>query len=145
MTVFQDPAVLNAHGGDYDLNIETFAWWVQDGWTRKGDTPMDAVRELAIMSLGLAGEIGEVVGEIVVSGSRVTERIKKEIRGDGALDKEKLKLELGDVLHYLCRIATHYDIGIGDVMRANIEKIEARRGKRKWEVVPQDFSNKEIE
>lgn len=115
---------------DYDLTLETFAWWVKDGWTRKVDSEQDQVRELAVMSLGLAGETGEVI-----------EHIKKEIRGDGPLDKEKLKLELGDVLHYLCRIATHYDIGVGDVMRANVEKIEARRGKRKWEVVSNEVQS----
>jgi len=109
---------------DYDLTLEIFAWWVKDGWTRKVETEQDQVRELAIMSLGLAGETGEVI-----------EHIKKEIRGDGPLDQEKLKLELGDVLHYLVRIASHYGISVGDVMRANIEKIEARRGKRKWKVV----------
>lgn len=105
------------------ITVENFADWVEAGWTRKVDSTQDAVRELAIMTLGLAGETGEVI-----------EPIKKEIRGDGPLDRSKLKLELGDVLHYLCRIATHYDIDMGDVMRANIEKIETRRGTRKWEV-----------
>lgn len=113
--------------------IEEFADWVELGWTRKVDCEQDGVRELAVMALGLSGEIGEVVGEIVVHGSHITERIKKEIRGDGDLDRSKLKLELGDVLHYLCRIASHYEIGMQDVMRANVDKIEARRGKRAWE------------
>lgn len=104
------------------ITLENYADWVKSGWTRPGDTPFDAIRELAVMSLGLAGECGEVI-----------EPIKKELRGDGPLDREKLKLELGDVLHYLCRISKHYEIDMGDVMRANIEKIESRRGKRKWE------------
>jgi NTP pyrophosphatase (non-canonical NTP hydrolase) len=105
------------------ITLANFADWVEAGWTRKVNTPQDSLRELAVMTLGLAGETGEVI-----------EPIKKEIRGDGPLDKGKLKLELGDVLHYLCRIATHYDISMDDVMHANIEKIEARRGTRKWEV-----------
>src|ERR1700674_4172326 len=123
MSVFQDPAILNAHGpSDYDLPIETFQWWVKDGWTRKVGSETDALRELFVMTVGLPGEVGEVL-----------EHIKKEVRGDGPLDRSKLELELGDVLHYLCRIASHYDISISDVMRANVEKIEARRGKRAWE------------
>ena len=105
------------------ITLENFADWVELGWTRKVGAPADELRELAVMTLGLAGEAGEVI-----------EPIKKEIRGDGPLDREKLKLELGDVLHYLCRISKHYDIDLGDVMRANIEKIEGRRGKRKWEL-----------
>lgn len=144
MTIIQGPETA-LEASTYDLTLETFAWWVKDGWTRKSETEQDQVRELAVMALGLTGEVDEVIAEIRKATGGVTERIKKEIRGDGPLDKGKLKLELGDVLHYLCRIATHYDIGVGDVMRANIEKIEARRGKRKWEVAPQDFSNKEIE
>jgi NTP pyrophosphatase (non-canonical NTP hydrolase) len=104
------------------ITLENFSDWVEFGWTRKIYTQQDAVHELSIMALGLAGETGEVI-----------EPIKKEIRGDGPLDRGKLTLELGDVLHYLCRIATHYDIDMGDVMRANIEKIEARRGNRAWE------------
>jgi NTP pyrophosphatase (non-canonical NTP hydrolase) len=116
------------------ITLENFAQWVETGWTRKVGTVADEVRELSVMTLGLSGEIGEVLGELVISGSHVTERIKKEIRGDGPVDTEKLKLELGDVLHYLCRIASAKGIDMGDVMRANIEKIEARRGKRKWEI-----------
>jgi NTP pyrophosphatase (non-canonical NTP hydrolase) len=104
------------------ITLENFADWVEDGWTRPAGSQQDRLRELAIMSLGLAGETGEVI-----------EPIKKEIRGDGPLDKHELALEMGDVLHYLCRIAKHYDIDMGDVMRANIAKIEARRGTRKWE------------
>lgn len=85
------------------LTIEQFADWVESGWTRKVATEQDDLRELAVMTLGLPGEVGEVI-----------EHIKKEIRGDGPLDKEKLKLELGDVQHYLCRIARrvrHLDAG----------------------------------
>lgn len=104
------------------VSIEGFADWVEAGWTRNVGSESDALRELSIMALGLAGETGEVI-----------EPIKKEIRGDGPLDRGKLKLELGDVLHYLCRIARHYQIDMRDVMISNIEKIEARRGKRKWE------------
>lgn len=105
------------------MSINEFQDWVKRGWTRRSDTPVDQLRELAVMSLGLPGETGEVI-----------ELIKKEMRGDGPLDRTKLLLELGDVLHYLCRIASAYDISMYDVMAANIAKIEAKRGKRAWEI-----------
>lgn len=104
------------------ISLSNFADWVEAGWTRKVGTPADSLRELSVMTLGLVGEAGEV-----------TELIKKEIRGDGPLDKTELTLELGDVLHYLCRVARRYDISLNEIMVSNIEKIEARRGKRKWE------------
>lgn len=104
------------------ITLANFQDWVQAGWTRPAGTQYDALRELAVMSLGLPGEVGEVI-----------EPIKKEIRGDGPLDRTKLMLELGDVLHYLCRIASHYGLSMDGVMINNIEKIEARRGKRAWE------------
>ena len=104
------------------MGIRAFQRWVEEGWTRRVDGESDKLRELAIMTIGLAGETGEVL-----------EPIKKEIRGDGPLDRKKLALELGDVLHYLCRIASHYGIDMKDVIQMNVEKIEARRGKRAWE------------
>jgi NTP pyrophosphatase (non-canonical NTP hydrolase) len=104
------------------MNIVEFQSWVETGWTRKVDSEQDNLRELAVMSLGLPGEVGEVI-----------EHIKKEIRGDGPANRDALLLEIGDVLHYLCRIASHYELEMDSVIEANINKIEARRGKRKWE------------
>jgi len=104
------------------LRIIEFQYWVETGWTRKVNTEHDTLRELAVMSLGLAGEVGEV-----------TEHIKKEIRGDGPVDRNALLLELGDVLYYLCRVASHYGLEMDSVMDANVQKIESRRGKRAWE------------
>lgn len=107
----------------YDgISLDNFADWVESGWTRPAGTPHDQLRELSVMTLGLVGEAGEV-----------TELIKKEIRGDGPLDRGELIKELGDVQHYLCRIAREYGISMNDVLVTNIEKIEARRGKRAWE------------
>lgn len=97
------------------ITIHNYADWVEAGWTAK---PQD----LAIMTLGLVGEAGEV-----------SEPIKKHIRGDGPVNTDNLKLEIGDVLHYLVRIARYFEIDLEDVMISNIEKIEARRGKRAFE------------
>lgn len=104
------------------MTLNEFQNWVEAGWTRKVDSEHDELRELAVMVMGLAGECGEVI-----------EPIKKEVRGDGPLDRAKLELELGDVLHYLCRIASHYGLDMDRVIRSNVNKIEARRGKRAWE------------
>lgn len=102
------------------ITLENFSDWADAMWTRKVLTPADELRELVVKALGLVGEAGEV-----------TELIKKEIRGDGPLDRRELMLELGDVLHYLVRIAREYDIDPGDIMRANIDKLEARRAAKK--------------
>lgn len=100
------------------MHISAFQDWVKNGWTGK----QDAEKRLVIATLGLAGETGECI-----------EHIKKEIRDDVPLDRDALTLELGDVLHYLCFIASHYDINMHLVMSKNVEKIEARRGQRAWE------------
>lgn len=73
-------------------------------------------------TLGLAGETGEVL-----------EKIKKMIRDkDGVFhatseDIAELKKELGDVLWYLSAIAFYNGIDLGDVARANLEKLRSRK------------------
>ena len=67
-----------------------------------------------VISLGLAGETGEVL-----------ELLKKEIR-DGKDIRSDLILELGDVLHYLTCIAHWYGWNLEDVMEANISKLKKR-------------------
>lgn len=70
--------------------------------------------------LGLAGEAGEVANTW-----------KKALRDeDGHLSSErrmKLVGELGDVLWYVARIATHLDIPLEEVMLRNLAKLEARK------------------
>ncbi len=78
--------------------------------------------ELLYLTLGIAGEAGEIA-----------EKVKKLIRNDdGALSDEKredLKREIGDVLWYLSQLARTLAIPFDDVARANIEKL-ADRAKR---------------
>jgi len=76
------------------------------------------LRELFIMAVGIGGEAGEV-----------QELLKKHVR-DGLEIHDDLLLELGDVLHYLTRIATQFGFTLDQVMGANCEKIEARHAKR---------------
>lgn len=80
-----------------------------DSWDRDG---------YVIAVLGLGGEAGEC-----------QEHIKKFIRGDGPVDVEKLKLELGDVLHYLTVLARFHKLSLEDLAAANIKKLNERFGR----------------
>jgi len=66
-------------------------------------------------SMGLAGEVGEVV-----------DYLKKVVFHGHPLDKEKLTKELGDALWYLARIADDCKIPLDVVMYENIEKLRKR-------------------
>jgi NTP pyrophosphatase (non-canonical NTP hydrolase) len=76
-------------------------------------------RNLAYMSLGLAGEAGEVAN-----------KVKKLIRdSNGRLtDEAKAELikEVGDVLWYCAGMATVLDVNLADVAQANINKLKLR-------------------
>ena len=96
------------------MTLNYFMYWVKSRWNRK---PREA--DLAIMALGLCGEAGEVV-----------EHIKKQIRGSKPVDVDAITLELGDVLHYWCCICAHFNIDPSDVMRENINKLNAREAAR---------------
>lgn len=72
--------------------------------------------------LGLVGEAGEVA-----------EKYKKSLRGDGAIDVDDLKKELGDCAYYLARVADNFGINLNEVLQLNIDKLNDRmvRGKLK--------------
>lgn len=99
------------------LTVDYFSAWVRDSWEQRarGD-----IRDYAIPALGLVGEAGEV-----------SEHFKKYIRGDGAhpLDDAALLLELGDVLHYWCRLCQLTGTTPAEIMALNIAKCEARYAK----------------
>lgn len=65
--------------------------------------------------LGIAGEAGEVA-----------DLIKKVIGHGHDLDREKLKLELGDVLWYVAGLAHLVDLTLDEVAAANVAKLEKR-------------------
>jgi NTP pyrophosphatase (non-canonical NTP hydrolase) len=75
------------------------------------------------LSMGLAGETGEVI-----------EKIKHIIRdADGVVGQEAregVKKEMGDVLWYLSQLARILGISFDDIASANIEKLadRAQRG-----------------
>jgi NTP pyrophosphatase (non-canonical NTP hydrolase) len=74
--------------------------------------------QLAIYSLGIGGESGEVL-----------ELIKRYFRGDTmdiAKFKLQLKKELGDLSAYMALVAYVFDIDMSDVLDANLEKLRER-------------------
>lgn len=102
-----------------------FEHWVRNRWNGhqpaqnpKGDIPFSV-----IAAMGLAGEVGEVM-----------EHLKKHYR-DGKVPGDALKLEIGDVLHYLTVIAAAYDWTLEEIMQANVRKLEARDAAR-GKIVP---------
>lgn len=75
---------------------------------------------LIYAAMGLAGEAGEVA-----------EQVKKFMRDDGGKPTEarrqKLLLELGDVLWYLAAAANEIDATLDDVADMNIRKLASRQ------------------
>ncbi len=100
------------------ITTKKYEKFIVDGWGRSPDQPL---RDLYIMSTGLAGETGEVM-----------EHLKKHVR-NGVLDKEALKLELGDVLAYLAMITNEFGMTLDEIMEANVAKLEARRLTKRYE------------
>jgi NTP pyrophosphatase (non-canonical NTP hydrolase) len=111
-------------GMETHVGLQAFANWIETRWSKN-----PRYEDLAIATLGLSGEVDEVAGELIdlrIVTGRVTEHVKKEIRGSKPVNVGKLKLELGDVLHYWCVLANRYKIDVNDIVAANIDKLEAR-------------------
>ena len=79
---------------------------------------------LTYTTIGLNGEAGEVA-----------EVIKKMLRDDGGKlsveRRQKLLLELGDVLWYLSQLARLADLTLQQVAEANIKKLTSRKERGK--------------
>lgn len=80
-------------------------------------------------------EYGDVYTALALNGEagELAELVKKKIRGDydDRLEelRQKLKLELGDVLWYVAACATVWGFELGDVANSNLDKL-ADRHKR---------------
>lgn len=102
----------------WNLNTSAseFSDWIAKRWNghQKAQKPVGDIPFSPVAALGLAGEVGEVM-----------EHLKKHWR-DGKIPGEALKLELGDVLHYLTVIAGAYGWTLDDIAEANVKKLEAR-------------------
>jgi NTP pyrophosphatase (non-canonical NTP hydrolase) len=66
-------------------------------------------------ALGLAGESGEVV-----------DIIKKNVFHGHEPDREAIKKELGDVMHYVAGLAWMYGFTLEEVAQGNIDKLKKR-------------------
>ena len=71
---------------------------------------------LQYMTIGLGGEIGEVLNEI-----KKLERDDKNVLSNAR--REKIITELGDVMWYLTGICNRLNCSIEDVLKNNIEKL----------------------
>jgi NTP pyrophosphatase (non-canonical NTP hydrolase) len=76
---------------------------------------------IVYLTLGLAGEAGEVADEI-----------KKAMRPSDSVDNriDKIKLEMGDTLWYLSQLADKLGFNLSEIADANIHKLEELRAKR---------------
>lgn len=95
-------------------DFDAYGAWTKTRWFSKGETEINGEHNLAIMSLGIAGEAGEVA-----------EKMKKVIR-DGTIDKPAILKELGDVVFYVCMIADYFGFTPSQILAANVDKIEGR-------------------
>ena len=73
-------------------------------------------------ALGLSGETGEVL--------EIIKKIVRDRRTVTDEDKEKIKLELGDVLWYLAQMAARFNLKLDDVATSNLKKLEQRYKER---------------
>ena len=78
---------------------------------------MDAnkYQELALRTMGLCGESGEVI-----------DALKKHMMHGHELDREHMIKELGDVAWYLAITAHALDCDLSEVLERNIAKLKAR-------------------
>lgn len=80
----------------------------------------DTFRErLGLAGIGLAGEAGEVA-----------DHVKKVQYHGTAMDRDKLVIEMGDVLWYFALLADLYDITLDELMEINVYKLCNRYGER---------------
>jgi NTP pyrophosphatase (non-canonical NTP hydrolase) len=89
---------------------------------RPGLSPRDALLDAAA---GLAEEAAEVLSHV-----------RKHAFFDRPLDREAVKLELGDALWCLAGVATHLGFSLGDVAAANVAKTADRAKQQRRSGAP---------
>lgn len=106
------------------MKLNEYQKW---GWRTMPPRTVDKVQralDISNYSMGLAGETGEIV-----------DLLKKHIHHGHELDREKVKAELGDVLHYVSGLTSMLGFTLEDVATANITKLQKR--------YPNGFSEKD--
>lgn len=100
-------------------DIDDFAKWTKSNWfalEEKFDNVTPLVEhDLQVMCLGLPEEVGEVLAVL-----------KRRIRDD-KFDEDKMKKELGDVIHYWSMICNYFGYAPSEIIDMNILKINDRR------------------
>ena len=71
---------------------------------------------MAYCVTGLCAECGEVA-----------DKVAKFYRGDGHLNEEGLKKELGDVLWFIAELSTHLGFTLSEVAQGNLDKLADRQ------------------
>jgi NTP pyrophosphatase (non-canonical NTP hydrolase) len=79
-------------------------------------TATETSKNIYYMTLGMAGESGEIAN-----------KIKKVMRDGATLDTEDIKKEIGDVLWYCAGLCTVIGISLDDVAETNIAKLMSRK------------------
>jgi NTP pyrophosphatase (non-canonical NTP hydrolase) len=91
------------------ITADEYQEWVGDFDTHEGWFKPEAY------VFGLTAEAGEVAGAF-----------EKATRIGRELDVDNVKLELGDVLWNVARLAANYGWTLSEIMQANIDKLTAR-------------------
>ena len=107
---------INAHQLTVPLTMDTY----QEQATATAVYPDD--QALNYLVAGLAGEVGELASIFA-----------KHWRGDGDLNHDHAKAELGDVLWFVAMLAEQLDTDLSTVAQGNLDKLadRANRGKLK--------------
>lgn len=93
-------------------------WCLHQNWNPPEGVDVARAHRIINSVMGLAGECGEVV-----------EPIKKWFYHGKPLDKEKLKLEFGDILFYINVLSHELGIDLEECQELVTKKLEARYGK----------------
>lgn len=89
---------------------------------------IDQSHKMPMACMGLAGEIGELMAftNLAEHGGKLIDEIKKAWYHKKVLNKASVFFELGDVLWYLCEIASNLGVDMSDVADSNIKKLSLR-------------------
>lgn len=115
------------------MSLPKFFSWLNDYWDAH---QANDARDIAIPALGLVGEsteVEELMPECHLSRftARTSEFFKKAIRDGKNIHRHpELGLELGDSLHYLCRLIHLAGYKPEEIMQMNVDKLEARRAEK---------------
>lgn len=100
------------------MNIDDYVAWAQRVGSAGMTAQTTAEHQLALLGLGLVADAGEVA-----------DLLKKYLR-DGALDRDHLAHELGDVAYYWAQLCAATGIGPSEVLERSRRSIEGRLATR---------------